>query len=97
MITRDIREYPFGSGKHAVTPRDLSNVIAKRLCAHNILLCLPCLKCERYAGKDCADYEQSMLVELQKLYLDDGAKKSEAWKKAKDLLAAIKLIKGMPK
>jgi hypothetical protein len=58
---------------------------------------MPCSKCERYAGKDCEEYEQSMLVELQTIFLNDGTKRSEAWTKAKEILAAIKLIHNKPK
>ena len=82
------------AAKHAVTPRDL---IAKHFCSHNILYCTPCPKCGRYAGEDCEVYEKSVLVELQKLYLDEGIKKSEAWTNAKNLLDAIKQIKDRPK
>src|SRR2546427_635400 len=80
--------------KHAVKPRDL---ILRRICAHGILLCLPCSKCERYEGKDCEDYEQSMLVELRTFLIGSGTKKSEAWTEAKKLLAAIKLTQDKPK
>jgi hypothetical protein len=86
--------YSHTNGKHAVKQRDL---IAKHSCPHKILLCMPCPKCERYAGEDCEAYERSMLVELQKLYLDDGTKRSEAWTNAKNLLAAIRQIKDRPK
>jgi len=86
--------YSRTGGKHAIRPRDL---LAKRFCSHNILLCLPCSKCERYAGKDCEDYEKSMLVELQTIFINDGTKRSEAWMKAKEFLAAVKLIQDKAK
>jgi len=75
-------------GKRAVKPRDL---VMRYLCAHDILLHRPCMKCERSA-EDCEVYRQSMLARLREFFINQGVDKSEAWERAKKFLAAVDLV-----
>ena|SRR5258708_4257610 len=72
-------------GKRAVKPRD---VVSRFKCGHDILLHWPCPKCER-EGEECEVYRQSLLAKLKELLIYRGINKSEAWERAKKLLAAI--------
>ena len=71
--------------KRAVQPRELG---PKYRCAHGILLHRPCSKCER-SNQDCGVYRRSVLN-----YLKGFFEKSEADKRANDMLSAIDLIEG---
>lgn len=70
-------------GKHAVQPRDLG---PKYRCAHGIFLHRPCSKCER-SDEQREVYRRPVLSLLKSFF-----NKSEAEKRAKDMLSAIDVI-----
>jgi len=76
-------------GKHAVQPRDLLG--PKYRCAHGTLRTQPCAKCER-SDEECEDYRRATLADLKRLLITYGINKSDAWERAKEMLAAVEII-----
>lgn len=80
-------------GKRVTQTRGLE---PKYLCPHGIPLHWPCRKCERTV-EGCAVYERSLLVNLQALLQREGISKSEAWARAKNMLAALDVAMHRPR
>ena len=76
-------------GKRAIKPRDL---VTRYVCAHDILLCWPCTKCER-SEEGCEVYRQSFLAQLKTIFIGAGVSKAEAWERAKEYLASVDAVK----
>ena len=87
--------YGHVGGKYAIQPRDLAEKYHKYRCAHGILRHQPCSKCERSA-EDSEDYRRHILADLKDLLINRGVSRSEAWERAKKLLAVIHKSEAQP-
>src|SRR2546425_4556856 len=76
-------------GKHVTQPRELPS---KFLCPHGKPGHWECVACERKLGdEDCQSNERRILMYLKELCRSEAVSSAEAWRRAKEMLAAIDL------